>query len=180
MQLFVLCLHCGKLLRPGFVCGLDPVEEQCILNKGRPTWCHLFYYVNFLLNMFRMLIQPSSGACNYLVCYCMGCIVLAWGVLVCSGLAVGDVVSDCGSTCIQIPHHQQPIRYTPTRLKPAQYSPCSNTPSSCKLLKMVVLTSETCWAENWHNKISDIKLVYLYSTIKMMHGPIRIRTVYFI
>ena len=30
---------------------------------------------------------------------------------------------------------------------------------------MGVLTSETCWAVNWHNKISDIKLVYLYSSI---------------
>jgi len=34
---------------------------------------------------------------------------------------------------------------------------------------MDVLTSETCWALN---KASDIKLVSLYSTIKMMHGPI--------
>jgi len=25
--------------------------------------------------MFRMLIQPSSGACDYLVRYCVGCIV---------------------------------------------------------------------------------------------------------
>jgi len=40
---------------------------------------------------------------------------------------------------------------------------------------MDVLTSETCWAVNWHNKASVIKLVYLYSNIKMMHGPIRIR-----
>ena len=27
---------------------------------------------------------------------------------------------------------------------------------------------------NKHNKASDIKLVYLYSTTKMMHGPINI------
>ena len=43
---------------------------------------------------------------------------------------------------------------------------------------MVVLTAETCWALNgyWiYNKISGIKLVSLYSTIKMMHGPINIR-----
>ena len=43
---------------------------------------------------------------------------------------------------------------------------------------MVVLTAETCWALNeyWiNNKISGIKLVSLYSTIKMMHGPINIR-----
>ena len=36
----------------------------------------LVYYVNLLLNMFRMLIHPSSGACDYLVCFCVGCIVL--------------------------------------------------------------------------------------------------------
>ena len=43
---------------------------------------------------------------------------------------------------------------------------------------MVVLTAETCWALNeyWiYNKISGIKLFSLYSTIKMMHGPINIR-----
>ena len=49
-------------------------------------------------------------------------------------------------------------------------------PYSCrKLLKMDVLTSETCLAAKWHNKASVIKLVYLYTNIKMMHGPIRIR-----
>ena len=37
---------------------------------------------------------------------------------------------------------------------------------------MDVLTSETCSAVN--NKASDIKLAYLYSTIKMTHGPINI------
>ena len=57
------------------------------LNKGRPTWWHLLYYVNLLLSMFRMLIHPSSGACNYLVHYCVGCIVLTWGMLVlCNGI----------------------------------------------------------------------------------------------
>ena len=38
---------------------------------------------------------------------------------------------------------------------------------------MDVLTSETCWAVD--NKASVIQLVNLYSNIKMMHGPIRIR-----
>jgi len=45
---------------------------------------------------------------------------------------------------------------------------------------MVVLTAETCWALNeyWiYNQISGIKLVSLYSTIKMMHGPINIRCI---
>ena len=34
------------------------------------TW---LYYINLLLNMFRMLLHPSSGACDYLVRYCVGC-----------------------------------------------------------------------------------------------------------
>jgi len=55
------------------------------------------------------------------------------------------------------------------------YSLHNNATSSRKLLKMDVLTSETCWAVNSHNKASVIKLVYLHSNIKMMHGPIRIR-----
>ena len=55
-----------------------------------------------------------------------------------------------------------------------QVSPHNNT-SSRKLLKMDVLTSETCWAVNWNIKASVIKLVYLYSNIEMMHGPIHIR-----
>jgi len=113
--------------------------------------------------MFRMLIHPSSGVCDYLVCYCVGCIVLTWGVLV---LCSGNGCWWCG-----IWVQAEPLRYiTPTRLKSAQYSLHNNTPSSRKLLKMDVLTSETCWAVNWHSKASVIKLVYLYSHIKMMHS----------
>jgi len=48
-------------------------NTQWYLNKGRPTWWHFLYYVNLLLNMFQMLIYPSSGACDYLVRYCVGC-----------------------------------------------------------------------------------------------------------
>jgi len=120
---------------------------------------------------------------------------LTWGVLVlCSGIgcwwfgirvqavAVGDVVSEC-----RLNHHvvvQPALRYhttnnhsrciKPTHLKSAQHSLHNNAESSRKLLRMDVLTSETCWAVNWHNKASVIKLVYLYSNIKMMHCSIRI------
>ena len=102
------------------------------LNKGRPTWWHLLYYVNLLLNMFRMLIHPSSGACDYLVSYCVGYIVLIWGVLVlCSGIGCWW----CGIRVQAEPG-----------LNSAQYSLQNNKPSSRKILKMDVLTSETCWA----------------------------------
>ena len=47
---------------------------------------------------------------------------------------------------------------------------------SRKLLMMDILMSETCWVHKKWNKIaSDIKLVFYYSTITMMHGPINIR-----
>ena len=33
--------------------------------NGRPTWYHLlFYFTYYVLNMFRTLIYPSSGACD--------------------------------------------------------------------------------------------------------------------
>ena len=38
------------------------------LKNKRPTWCHLlFYFTSYGLNMFRTLIYPSSGACDYSV-----------------------------------------------------------------------------------------------------------------
>ena len=48
--------------------------------------------------------------------------------------------------------------------------------NSRKLLMMDILMSETCWAHKRWNKIaSGIKLVFYYSTITMMHGPINIK-----
>jgi len=38
------------------------------LKNKRPTWCHLlFFFTSYVLNMFRILIYPSSGACDYSV-----------------------------------------------------------------------------------------------------------------
>ena len=58
----------------------------------RPTWCHLlFYFTSYVLNMFRTLIYPSSGAWDYPVelphwsycswfdvCWSFGVVVLEW------------------------------------------------------------------------------------------------------
>ena len=36
-----------------------------LLKNKRPTWCSLlFYFTSYVLNMFRTLIYPSSGACD--------------------------------------------------------------------------------------------------------------------
>jgi len=40
----------------------------------------LFHY--FMLNMFRMLVHPSSGACDLLLRYFMGCVALVRCALV--------------------------------------------------------------------------------------------------
>ena len=49
-------------------------------------------FIIILLNMFQMLICPSSGASEYLLC-CVGWLEACWCYV--AGLAVGDVVSKC-------------------------------------------------------------------------------------
>ena len=68
-----------------------------------------FLFPYLMLNMFRMLIHPSSGACDLCVelfygLYCSGSMRV--GVTVWFGW--GGVVSGCrlgASACIRIPHH---------------------------------------------------------------------------
>ena len=53
------------------------------LNKDRPTLMSLALLFHcLLLNMFRMLVHPSSGACGLLWIYFMCCIALVRNVLV--------------------------------------------------------------------------------------------------
>jgi len=126
---FIILTECTVLI-------IEEYEKSNFNNlyKGRPTLWHLLYYVNLLLNMFRMLIHPSSGAGGYLVRYCVGCNVLTWGVLVLCRLqpALGYHITNSQS------------RY----ITPITLHNYNNAPSSRKLLKMDVLTSETCWAVN--------------------------------
>ena len=47
--------------------GLQMANRQQFKNK-RPAYCHLlFYFTSYVLNMFRTLKYPSSGACDYSV-----------------------------------------------------------------------------------------------------------------
>jgi len=106
----------------------------------------LFHYL--MLNMFRMLIHPFSGACDLFDVlfhgfYCSGSICV--GVTLWFGW--GGVVSGCRLEhyCIRIPHHPNQ-----TTTKHQHTSIQSNTTQettqqiSRKLLRMDVLTSETC------------------------------------
>jgi len=72
----------------------------------------LFHYL--MLNMLRMLIHPSSGACDLFVelfrgLYCSGSMCV--GVTLCFGW--GGVVSVC-----RLRHN-----VTPTHIEPEQYNP---------------------------------------------------------
>jgi len=116
----------------------------------------LFHYL--MLNMFRMLIQPSSGACDLFVelfhgLYCSG--------LMCVGVTLwfgwGGVLSVCRlKNCFSLRPDTTPPQpnqnVTPTHIKPEQKTHEITQRISRKLLRMDVLTSETCLALN-----NDIK-----------------------
>ena len=142
-----------------------------IVKNKRPTWCHLlFYFTSYVFNMFRALIYPSSGACDYSVelphwsycswfdvCWNFGVVGLEW------------------YPCCRLKHATQPQRNANTHRAKNNATNVVIQQNSRKLLMMDILRSETCWAHKQWNKIaSDIKLVFYSSTITMMHGPINI------
>jgi len=136
------------------------------LKNKRPTWCHsLFYFTSYVLNMFRTLIYPPSGPCDYSVelphwSYC------SWF----------DVCWSFGVACNTDTTPTQPHRNSNTHRTKNNTANVVIQQNSRKVLMVDILMSETCWAHKKWNKIaSDIKLVFYSSTIKLMHGPINIR-----
>jgi hypothetical protein len=96
----------------------------------------LFHYL--LFNTFRMLVHPSSGACDLLWIYFMYCIVLVRCVLV---LRCGVV-----SLCIALQHMKQ------------IHNKSQAPEDGCTNIRNMLSSKQ------WNNKTSDIELVYLYST----------------
>ena len=74
-----------------FIMFIGPCFIVMFENK-RQTWCHLlFYFTSYAFNMFRTLIYPSSGYCDYSVelphwsycswfdvCWSFGVVGLEW------------------------------------------------------------------------------------------------------
>ena len=120
----------------------------------------LFLYL--MLNMFPMLAHPSSRACDL----CAELFhELYWSDSMCVGVTLwfgcGGVVSVCRlrHQCLLLKHYfnlhtdttppQPNYNVTPTHIEPEQYNPWNNSQQiRRKLLRMDVLTSETCWALN--------------------------------
>ena len=106
-----------------------------------------FYFTSYVLNMFRTLIYPSSGACT-----------------------------TCASACNTDTTPTQPHQISNTHRTKNKTTNVVIHQSSRKFLVMAILMSETCGAHKKWNKIaSDTKLVFYSSTITMMHGQINIR-----
>jgi len=155
------------------------------LKNKRPTWCHLqFYFTSYVLNMFRTLVYPSSGACDcaaelphWLFCSWFD-VCWRFCVVGLSGTRVAgwSTTSACNTGTTQTQPHlnsnTQRTKNITTNVVIQQHSR--------KLLMMDILMSETCWAhKKWNKLTSDIKLVFYSSTITVMHGPINVRIVYF-
>jgi len=48
--------------------AFTPEKYSWYSTNKKPTWCHLlFYFTSYRLNLFRTLVCPSSGACDYAV-----------------------------------------------------------------------------------------------------------------
>jgi hypothetical protein len=86
------------------------------------TLALLFHYL--LLNMFRMLVHPSSGASDLLWIYFMCCILVRC-----------VLVLRCGSAGV--------VWYPYAHIEPEQNNTSNKSTTSRKLLKMNVLTFET-------------------------------------
>jgi len=139
---------CGEILNIDIIMKWELRQ----LKNRIPTSCHLlFYFTSYGLNMFRILIYPSSGACDCAAELPHWCFVLG-------SMCVGDSVR-LGWSCIRVAGWSLVIQQ-----------------HNRKLLMMDILVSETCWPHKKWNKIaSDMKLVFYSSTITMMHGPINIK-----
>jgi len=73
-----------------------------------------------MLNMFRMLIDPSSGACDLFVelfhgLYCSGSMCV--GVMLWFGCGGMVSVCSCTSACIRIPYHHSQTRNKASDIK---------------------------------------------------------------
>ena len=129
----------------------------------------LFYFTSYVLNMFRTLIYPLSGAWNYSAelphwSYCSW-IDVRWSFRV-VGLEL--------YLCCRLKHNYntdtiptQPHRNSKTHRTKNNTTNVVIQQNSRKFLMMAILMSETCWAyKKWNNIASDIKLVFYSSTIK--------------
>ena len=118
-----------------------------------------FYFTFSMFNMFRTLIHPSSGACDFSIVSPHGRVL----EFLCGWVAVVSVLQaeacNTDTTPTQPPHRNSNPHRTMNNMTNVVIQQ-----NSRKLRMMDILMSETCWAHKTWNKIaSDIKLVFYSS-----------------
>jgi len=144
--------------------------------------CFFFYYL--MLNMFRMLVHPSSEACDLLWIYFMCCIALVRCVLAlrCGSTGVvwypyaGWGTSASAFTCFII------TLFTAQHVSNVSTSIFRSLRLIVDLFHVLYCSCSMCVGVSvwfgWGGVLSLCRLkqcFLLYSTIKMMHGPINLR-----
>ena len=129
----------------------------------------LFIYL--MLNMFRMLIHPSSGACDL-------CAELFhrfyWSGSTCVGVTLWYGTNrvagwNTASTCNTVTTPTQPYRNSNTHRTKNNRTNMVTQQNSRKFLMMDILMSETCWAyKKWNKIASDIKLIFILQLAKKL------------
>jgi len=78
-----------------------------------------FYFTSSMLNMFRTLIHPSSGACDFF--YCIATLVVCSCVVVCWSFGVAELDwYPCGR--LKLCHTE-----TPTHIETRTHNQCGDT-----------------------------------------------------
>ena len=89
--------------------------------------------------------------------------------------SVRCVLESCYSACNTHTTQTQPHQFSNAQWTENKTTDVVIQQHRRKLLMMGVLISETCRVhKKWNKKASDIKLVFYFSTITMMHSPINI------
>jgi len=159
-------------------------KEVCYLNKERPSSCHLLYYFLFnaqhvsevntsILRSLRLIRWVTSWVVLFWFDVCW-CYVVVW--LWCCGIRMQAEASVLQPA---YGYHTTPAKLQRnTNTHRTRWNIHEITQQiSRKLLRMDLLTSETCWALN-NEIIKQVTSSWsLYSTITMMHGPINIKYV---
>jgi len=127
---------------------------------------HVLHVNTSILRSLRLICWVISWVVLFWfdVCWCYVVVWLGWC----------GVVSRCSaSACIWIPHH---YNVTPPHIEPEQYNPWNNSTNKSQAPEDGCINIQNMLSsKQWNNKASDIKLLSLYSSIKMMLGPINIR-----
>jgi hypothetical protein len=171
-------------------CWLAKFKQPQYLKNERPTSCHLlFCFTSYVLNMFRTLIYPSSGACDcvdelphrssrsqFVVCWSFGAAGFRW----CSFCRlkhkkrpltpsphIPHEQNSCASACKTNTTQNQQQQISNTQRTENKTTDVVIQQHSRKLLMMDILMSETCWAhKKWNKVASDIELAFHSSTIE--------------